>query len=255
MKNTRSMIILAVCSAVFILPLSTQAAWTVLDRQRLAKNVVIYEEKMKEWGLDSKRYINMALKIAKLAGVDTAKNETLAQLEDYANNKTNPLDVDTYLQEYTSKTLNVALTTKDIAAVFNGDKETNAKILSAIKHNVEQQKKIEETTDNILEMKSDGQLGEMTKANFLDGLGTTQKLQESSTIIQEFSKDMQAQKSKQMEEDLEHIENVKLSRMKIVDPYSKDDKEKALYEEAVENIPDAFGEKGYKTSDLGFMQF
>lgn len=256
MKPIRSAIILAICSASFVLPQVVSASWgTVFDPTRFGKNVLIYEEKLKEYGMDTKVYANMILKIAKLAGADTAKNETLQHLEDYVNNPTNPLDLDNYIKDYTDKTLGTSFSLKDITLICDGDKEMNAKLLEAMQHDTKEQSKLEKTVSVILELQADGTLGEIEKGNFLEGLSTVQKLQKGGRIIQKINKTIQAQQSKKMQEDAEHIEAARLSQMKVVDPYVKDEKEQKLYEEAVEKLPDAFGEKGYKTSNFGYMQF
>lgn len=259
MKPIRSATILVICSASFVLPQVVYAfgfhGGEVFDATRFMKNVMIYEQKYEEYSKDLKLYANMALKIAKLAGADTAKNETLQHLEDFVNNPNNPLDLDSYVKDYTSKTLGTSFSLKDISLICDGDKEMNAKLLAALKHDNEEQSKIEKSAFAILELQADGHLGEIEKGNFMEGLSTIQELKESGRIVQKFNKFVQSQQTEKMAEDAEHIKAAKLSQMKVVDPYAKDEKEQKLYEEAVEQLPDAFGEKGFKTSNLGYMQF
>ena len=265
MKHIRLAITLAICSACFcsaglIAPqIASASGWgNVFDPTRYGKNILIYEEKLKSLGIDTKIYANMALKIAKLAGVDTAKNETLKHLEDYANSKENPLDLDKYMKDITMQKWGQPFSMEDIVIMCDGDKETNAKMLEALKHDGEQQSKLEKTVSVLLQMKSDGTLGELQKGNFLDGLSTSQKLAKINRLYRQITKDVQETQIKKTEEDIEHIEEAKKSQMKIVDPYDtteKGEKEKELYNEAVEHLPNAFGEKGYKSSDLGFMKF
>lgn len=265
MKHIHLAITLAICSACFcsagfIAPQIVSASgWgNVFDPTRYGKNVLIYEEKLKSLGIDTKIYANMALRIAKLAGVDTAKNETMKHLEEYANSKENPLDFDKYMKDFTQRKLGQPFNMNDIVIMCDGDKETNAKMLEALRHDGEQQSKLEKTVSVLLQMKSDGTLGELQKGNFLEGLSTSQKLQKINSMYRQISKDIQDQQSEMLQEREKDVENAKLSQMKIVDPYDsteKGDKEKELYNEAVEHLPDAFGEKGYKTSDFGFLKF
>lgn len=262
MKRTHLAITLAICSACacFIVPQVVSASgWgNVFDPTRHGKQVLIYAEKLEQLGLDSKIYANMALKIAKLAGVDTAKNQTMKHLEEYVNDTKNPLDMDQYLKDFTTKKLGQPFSMKDISIICDGDKELNAKMLEVMQKDVGEQSKLEKTVNAILAMKADGTLGELQKGNFLDGLSTSQKLAKINRMYLQIQKDIHDQEVKNQEETIEHVENVKKSQMKIVDPYDTSDKgkkEKERYDKATDEMTDAFGEKGYKTSDLGFPKF
>lgn len=260
MKPTHLAITLAICSACFIAPqIASASGWgNVFDPTRHGKNVLIYAEKIEQLGLDSKIYANMALKIAKLAGVDTAKNETMKHLEEYVNNPVNPLDLDQYIGEITEAKLGSPYSLDDILVICDGDKKTNAKLLEIFKKDAQEQSKLEKTVNVILELKSDGTLGELQKGNFLDGLSTSQKLAKINRLFMTINKDIQETQAEQMEEESKKAKEAQVAKMKVVDPYDtteKGQKEKELYDEAAEHLTDAFGQKGYKTSDLGFPKF
>lgn len=263
--STRKQKLLAIATVCGVLIVGPQIAMArgwgdVFDPTRFSKNTAIYTEKLKEIAIDSKVYANMIVALSKLAGINEANNKTLQTLQDYADSQSKVEDPEFLAHDYTD-----ILSGKfpaiekggwtEIGGCFSDIKiKKNAEQLEDIDKHVTADGKLQKTVAVLLKMKADGTLGELQKGNYLDGLSTSQKLAKINRDIKKYQDYAEEIDAKHQEEVVEQAQNAKATATPAYDPYHPE-KFPEVADSAKVDHYDAFGNKNYKSENLGFRKF
>ena len=257
---------IGICAVLIAGPQLASAGWgNVFDPSRFAKNTAVYTEKAKEYGLQSKMYANMILALARLAGIDDAENKTLTAIKDYSESTHLPFAIDQWdsqidkLDEEFNKMIMLdgssgCFGPKAESIVAGEIMKDNADALDKIAEQEQSRSKLEKTIGVILKMKADGTLGEIQKGNYLDGLTVSEKIGKLNQDIQKYEKYAKELNMKQYKETIDQIHMQQMTYMPAHDPYHPENDARIGGQENIDHY-DAFGNKNYKSENLGFPTF
>lgn len=257
MNRNRKILIAGLCTVLIAGPVFVSAGWgNVFDPSRFAKNTAVYAEKAKEYGLQSKMYANMIVALARLSGIDDAENKTLTAIKDYGESKGEPFGIDKLDEQFNKLTsLNGGcFGAKTEGIIAEETKKDNAETLNKIGEQQVAQSKLEKTIGVLIKMKADGTLGEIQKGNYLDGLTVSEKMGKINRDIQKYEQYAKELNMKNFKETIDQIHMQQMTYMPAHDPYHPEKDKQIAGQENIDHY-DAFGNKNYKSENLGFQTF